>query len=379
MVIIWIILGALLLWEIQSVWYAKHWDEELFVSLAFSRKSTVRGESCELLETIENRKLLPLPVLKVKFQVSRQLAFEDAGTESSVTDQYYRNDVFSVRPYTRHIRSLRFTCKKRGFYRINGLDVVAGDLFLTHELPKSLPVDSQLYVYPRPFRGMDFNGAMRQLNGEVATKRHLQEDPFEYRGIREYAPYDEMKTINWKATARTGDLMVNIRNYTSLRAVRIFLNLADTGILKNEQLVELCISIAARFAGELLEQGIRVAVYANGEDVLTGDPMKMQPSAGPGHMESINRAFARISLEEGVYPFGELFRGELEEEGKDMATLFLSVDRSPEFQEDIRTFARMGTDFTWMCPLFPRMESHVEEEEALHFIRLDAEEMLNGK
>ena len=53
MVIIWIILGALLLWEIQSVWYAKHWDEELFVSLAFSRKSTVRGESCELLETIE--------------------------------------------------------------------------------------------------------------------------------------------------------------------------------------------------------------------------------------------------------------------------------------------------------------------------------------
>lgn len=98
MVIIWIILGALLLWEIQSVWYAKHWDEELFVSLAFSRKSTVRGESCELLETIENRKLLPLPVLKVKFQVSRQLAFEDAGTESSVTDQYYRNDVFSVLP-----------------------------------------------------------------------------------------------------------------------------------------------------------------------------------------------------------------------------------------------------------------------------------------
>ena len=54
MVIIWIILGALLLWEIQSVWYAKHWDEELFVSLAFSRKSTVRGESCELLETIVN-------------------------------------------------------------------------------------------------------------------------------------------------------------------------------------------------------------------------------------------------------------------------------------------------------------------------------------
>ena len=143
--------------------------------------------------------------------------------------------------------------------------------------------------------------------------------------------------------------------------------------------MELCISIAVRFAGELLGQGIRAAVYANGKDILTGDPMKIQPGAGPGHMESINRAFARISLEEGVYPFGGIFRRELEEEGKDTATLFLSADRSPEFQEDIRVFARTGTDFTWMCPLLPRMESHVEEEEALHFVRLDAEDMLHGK
>ena len=245
MVVIWIILGALLLWEIQSVWYAKHWDEDLFVSLSFSRKSTVRGESCELLETIENRKLLPLPALKVKFQVSRQLAFEDAGTESSVTDQYYRNDVFSVRPYTRHIRSLRFTCKKRGFYSINGLDVVAGDLFLTHELPKSLPVDSQLYVYPRPFRGMDFNGALRQLSGEVATKRHLQEDPFEYLGIREYTPRDTLRDVNWKATARSGELKVNQKGCTAQRSVRLVVNLEDGAILRQEDLLEASIEMAA--------------------------------------------------------------------------------------------------------------------------------------
>ena len=44
MVIIWIILGALLLWEIQSVWYAKHWDEEaVCIPWPFPRKSTVRG------------------------------------------------------------------------------------------------------------------------------------------------------------------------------------------------------------------------------------------------------------------------------------------------------------------------------------------------
>lgn len=378
MLIIWIVFGAVFLFYLQKWIYGHYWEKDLSAELSFSRESAVEGEVCQLSERVENGKLLPLPMLKVKFQVSRKLRFSDEG-DGAVTDKYYRNDILSLGPRQRVIRTIPFVCGARGYFRLREMDLVAADLFLTREMISSATADSTLYVYPAPVSGVELDSALQKLNGEILAKRHMLEDPFEYRGIREYAPYDEMKTINWKATARTGDLMVNIRNYTSFRAVRIFLNLADTGILKNEQLVELCISIAARFAGELLEQGIRVAVYANGRDVLTGDPMKMQPSAGPGHMESINRAFSRISLEEGVYPFGELFRGELEEEGKDMATLFLSVDRSPEFQEDIRTFARMGTDFTWMCPLFPRMESHVEEEEALHFIRLDAEEMLNGK
>lgn len=378
MLIIWIVFGAVFLFCFQKWIYGRYWEKDLSVELAFSKESAVAGEVCQLSERVENRKLLPLPMLKVKFQVSRKLRFPDEG-EGAVTDKYYRNDILSLGPRQRVIRIIPFTCGARGYYRIRGLDLVAADLFLTREMIAEAEADSTLYVYPAPAEGVQLESALQKLNGEILAKRHMLEDPFEYRGIREYTPCDEMKTINWKATARMGELMVNMRNYTSLRAVRIFVNLADSGILKNEKLVELCISIAVRFAGELLGQGIRAAVYANGKDILTGDPMKIQPGAGPGHMESINRAFARISLEEGVYPFGGIFRRELEEEGKDTATLFLSADRSPEFQEDIRVFARTGTDFTWMCPLLPRMESHVEEEEALHFVRLDAEDMLHGK
>lgn len=352
MVIIWIILGALLLWEIQSVWYAKHWDEELFVSLAFSRKSTVRGESCELLETIENRKLLPLPVLKVKFQMSRQLAFEDAGTESSVTDQYYRNDVFSVRPYTRHIRSLRFTCKKRGFYRINGLDVVAGDLFLTHELPKSLPVDSQLYVYPRPFRGMDFNGALRQLNGEVATKRHLQEDPFEYLGIREYTPRDTLRDVNWKATARSGELKVNQKGCTAQRSVRLVVNLEDGAILRQEDLLEASIEMAAAAAELFIGQGIRTSLETNGPDLLTKEAVCLKASCGAGHLDSIFRGLARIDLEKPAPSF-EPIRERLEEmeDRESLCTIFFSADARPEFQQLLEKFRKEKREFIWFCPV----------------------------
>ena len=237
--------------------------------------------------------------------------------------------------------------------------------------------ESVLYVYPRPAHGVSLDAAIRKLNGEILTKRHLLEDPFEYRGLREYAPFDEPRTINWKATARTGNLMVNLKGYTALRAVRIFLNLEDRGIWKRQELLELCIRIAVRIAGELLRQGIRTAVYCNARDVLTGEVMHLLPGAGAGHMEQLNRAFARLNLEEAAIPFEEAFRGELEADGKDTATLFLSAQTDEEFQELIRHFARSGADFTWMCPLYPRMESGVSEPERLHFVKLNAEEMLN--
>jgi uncharacterized protein (DUF58 family) len=69
------------------------------------------------------------------------------------------------------------------------------------------------------------------VNGVMQTKRQFLEDPFEYRGMREYQPYDDMKSINWKATAKTGDFKVNLHDFTTVRSVRIFLNLEDTGII----------------------------------------------------------------------------------------------------------------------------------------------------
>ncbi len=377
MLIVWIFAGAAAFFLLQGWVYQRFWSVGLGARLTFSRESAVEGEECFLLEQVENRKLLPLPALKVKFRVSRKLRFLDEG-DSAVTDQYYRNDILSLGPNQRVIRKLPLRCAARGFYPVRGLDLVACDLFLTRQMVMEMEGEGVLYVYPRPASGAELDSAVQKLTGELLVKRHLMEDPFEYRGLREYAPFDEMKSVNWKATARMGTLMVNMHHYTALRAVRIFLNLEDSGIWKNEELLELCIRIGVRIAGELLRQGIRVAVYCNGADALSGEPMRLLPSSGEGHLERINRAFARLDLEASAYPFGEVFAGELMEEGKDMAAVFLSVDRSPAFQETLSEFAAGGGDFTWMCPLFPRMETLVEDEERLHFIRLNAEEMLNG-
>lgn len=374
--ILWIGLGAAAFYFLQARVYGRFWKRGLTARLFFSAGSAVEGERCFLSEQVENRKALPLPMLKVKFQVSRKLRFEEKG-DSAVTDQYYRNDILSLGPNQRVTRRIPFQCAARGYYRIDGLDLVASDLFLSREMIERIGEESILYVYPRPAQGVSLEAAIRKLNGEVLAKRHLLEDPFEYRGLREYAPFDEPRSVNWKATARTGDLMVNLKGYTALRAVRIFLNLEDRGIWKRQELLELCIRIAVRIARELLNQGIRIAVFCNAADVLTGEVLRLAPGAGEGHMEQLNRAFARLNLDVPALPFEEAFGGELEAEGRDTATLFLSAHADEEFQGLIERFSRSGADFTWMCPLFPRMESGVSQPERLHFVRLNAEEMLN--
>ena len=364
MSLIGIILGAFLLFYLQDRLYCRYWDKNLSVSLEFSRKAAVEGEECELCERVENRKLLPLPALKVKFQVSRELQFEDEEGVSSVTDQYYRNDVLSVRPFMRHVRRLRFRCKKRGYYWINGLDVVAGTLFLSGELPRSLESETRLYVYPRLWRSPEFSRLLQRLNGEILSRRHMLEDPFEFRGIREYSPWDTMRDINWKATARTGDLKVNMKNYTAQKAVRIFVNLEDGAVMRHEELLEASIRMAAGAAADFLAQGIRTSVYTNGPDIVTGELVGMEAASASWHMETINRGLARIDLSKRAPSFvrslKEAALGQNEAAGT-LFTVFISSDAQEDFQELLEECVRQGTDFCWICPIMEHGEEKIRK------------------
>ena len=64
--------------------------------------------------------------------------------------------------------------------------------------------------------------------------------------------FESVKTLQLQATAKTGELKVNSREHTGVKAVRIFLNLADNNIFRRESLLETSIRICARMAAELL-------------------------------------------------------------------------------------------------------------------------------
>lgn len=352
------LLAFWLLW-LQRKIYGRLWNRNLGICLEFTEKSLFEGEKGELLEIIENGKRLPLPMLKVKFQTDRNLHFTDSDS-AKVTDLYYRNDIFQIKGRERITRKLEFTAEKRGYYRIHNIDLVAADLFLSAEMIESRQTDQYLYVYPAPFVSDKLKRSLQQLNGEMLTKRHFLEDPFEYRGIREYQPYDDIRSINWKATARTGELKVNQKNYTALQSVRIFFNIEDNGILRKAEEVETSIRIVAGIASFFLKQGIRTACYGNGRDILRGEPVRIEAGAGAGQMQQIYRALARIDTNRGTADFVENFEQTLWEEGNGTTTVFISPNAYDGFLELISRYRQKAPDSVWFYPL---PEAEKEEPE----------------
>ncbi len=343
-------LVAFILFVLQRWLYRKLWNRNLKVKIQFSDTQMLQGETGELVEVVENRKRLPLPMLKVKFQTDRNLKFYD--TESSkVTDHFYRNDVFQIGGRERITRKHTFKALKRGYYKILGIDLVSADLFLVTEMVESRREECALYVYPIPYCSPEFQQSLQQLNGEILVRRHLLEDPFEYRGVREYQPYDDMRSVNWKATAKTGELKVNQKNHTSLQTIRILLNTEDTGILKKEDAVETCFALAAGVAAYFLKQGIRVSLFANGVDIMNSDPVRIGAGAGDGQMDRIFKALARIDVTKKVVPFRECFGPELSEQKDCIRTIVISPNAYQDFQDFIREFYETGGEFEWFYPV----------------------------
>lgn len=335
---------------LQRILYAHWWSRGVIVRLSFERETVRAGEQVKLFEVVENHKKLPLSSLKVKFQCSRYLEFSD-DQNGNVTDKYYRNDLFAVMPYQRVTRTHELTCPKRGYYGIDGINLVGADLFFSEEMVADRTSDVVVHVIPKALSADEIEPALRKINGEIAAKRYELEDPFTFRGIREYAPYDEMKRISWKATAKTDELKVKEREHTAVSNVRIFMNLEDYGILRRQELLEMSISLCAGLAEELLGQGIRISIFANAPDCVSGQLLSLEELNHPACMETINKAFARLNTEEGTIKFGDCMRERLYD-GNFLYTIFISPDQHEDFVEEIRNYRKeAGEDFVWICPV----------------------------
>ena len=127
--------------------YGVFWNKNLEVSINFDRDILYEGEENTLREVITNRKYLPIPILQVKFSITRTFLFEHSDN-TNVTDYYYRNEFFTVMPFQKITRSYPFRCIHRGLFRMNKMDIIGRSVFLDSKMIESVEHEACVCVLP---------------------------------------------------------------------------------------------------------------------------------------------------------------------------------------------------------------------------------------
>ena len=280
---------------LQKTLYRRYWSRGLSGTLQFRDSFVYEGDVSSLTEVVTNRNWLPLPALQVSFRVSRNLVFDNI-ENTSVSDYCYKRDVFTALFYQKIKRELPFRCLARGYYPVGSLNLVAHDLLMTTQFAINIDQNASLYVYPKPLWDDRLEVPFQKIMGTVRMRRLIHEDPYEFRGIREYQPTDPMRAVNWKASARAGELMVDVFHSTSSQEVLVLLDVEDSGVWKHHVLIETAIRLASSLVGRLASQGVPVRLACNGLDQISKNEIAVPAGAGQGQLHAVNRALARIDL-----------------------------------------------------------------------------------
>lgn len=328
-------LGLLFLTCLWNLYYARHWNTNLSVSLNFVQNFIYAGEQAQITERIENRKRQMLPILEVAFHLDKRLSFHDY-ENTSVSDFTYKRDIFALLGFQRITRKLTLDCPRRGYYRIDSLDLTTFSMLHRHRYCLTCPADTDLYVYAAGTNVSDILFTCERLMGSVQCAKRLYDDPFAFSSIREYTAADPMNTINWKASARTGVLMVNTFESTLTRQVMICLDVEDSGILKYEYLVEESISVAASLARKLIGSGIEAGICINistdsltaagfhSKNQQTAPIISIKPACSSKQLTRIEQTLSRYENQADIVPFPKLFTSSYAALFEDAAVIVIS-------------------------------------------------------
>jgi len=265
-----------LLYSMAGIYFlGRLWASRALAAVNVERHHEPRmffGESMAVRLEVHNRGWLPVLWLRL----SDTVPFDVAGGPA------FRR-VLSLRPGERQRHEYRLLGRRRGYYRLGPLVSSGGDLLGTASFQRQAAADDWVIVYPRIVPLRDLGLPSQSPFGVLPSRQRLFEDPTRIRGVRDYQPGDSLRRLDWKTSARIGQLQV--RRYEPAIALEtaIFLNLsaAEYPQAHRHTATELGIVASASLAAHLAEKRQAVALVTNGRDPLRADPPGGEDGTAP--------------------------------------------------------------------------------------------------
>jgi len=303
-------IAALLLVILPAAWA---WNRLALQGVVYERmfgeRRAFAGENIPLIIRITNRKLLPVPWLKIEDEIPTQLPVLDAQVQPSHKPQTgVLSAIYSLRWYEQAERIYTLHCAQRGYYAYGPVTLRAGDIFGLFEDRRRLAHTDWLIVYPRVVPLEELGLPAKDPLGELAVRRRLFEDPSRTMGVRDYQPHDDFRRIHWKATARRQSLQVRVYEPTTSFNLAVCLNVANFRRYwqgYDPVLLEKTIMVAASVAHYAAERRYAVGLVANGCLPESDQPIRVPPGRAPTQLVRVLEMLAAVTPIASV-PFEDL-------------------------------------------------------------------------
>lgn len=196
----------------------------------------------------------------------------------------------------------KLTALRRGYYQLGPLIAETGDLFGLHRRFHTVTKTDALLVLPKIIPLVGYDVASQRPVGEVRVMYRMLEDPTLVSGIRKYQNGDPMRSVHWRATARTGTLQSKQYQPTSVAGATLVVDLHRQSNPDHHEPVrsDLAVTAAASIAHTLMQMQQQFGLVSNGRDAA--DRMAEEQLREFASRDSAQRQSAMLSHSDRLRP-----------------------------------------------------------------------------
>lgn len=324
----------------------KKWSVKKIECKEYVDKNKIfEGEEFNLILAVSNKKILPLPWVRILLQIPESIKDKDERSKyKEFIEIHKKNTVTSLFSYQRVRITNRIKCNRMGYYPLPDVRISMGDYIGLTKGELDFNIPRAITVYPKIEPLEQLIALNTSLQGDISVKRWIIPDPMDVIGNREYTSRDSFNTIDWKASAKTGKLYVKQFDFTSDPSLMVFL---DVQTQENytwgyvDENIQKGIRLAASIVDKAIKEKIPVGYSTNAYLLGNKYTFFIKPRCDNKQKGLILDALTRTKNSRRI-PFGVLVNDKIKLLEKNDTLIFLISYISNDLKEQINYYSKIG-------------------------------------
>jgi len=338
-----LVAGAVAAWS-RLAWMGVH------VTAGFQPRRAFAGEPVTLSVRIENRKWLPLFMVRLNVWLPPGLMPRDGSPMTTIRGFQRR---LSVPGRSEAVLDLPVSVRRRGEYWLERIEIHLTDPFELNPFQRDLKPEADLIVMPEPRMPVPIEVRRRLPFGSPAQAHRIFEARERFAGVRPYEPGDPLNRIHWKLTGHAGGLQTKLFEPTRNADVLLALDLtAGEPYWDNiyPDIAEDTIAWAAFLARQAISSGWRVGLVANTHLKRGRGPLRVPSGSAPGYEAALFSALARMP-NEATGDLAPVLREATRRTGRVTTTVVLSARPGYWLRHEMTVLRGRGSEVVHLSPL----------------------------